>query len=54
MNENIDDNKCPKCGYEKTVRVGFNVNKKGKFPRRKCLNCGITFYEQENKKSEGK
>lgn len=38
---------CPKCGHNKTVRVGFNVTKRGKFPRRKCMGCGSTFYESK-------
>ena len=42
-----EENKCPKCGFEHTVRHGFNVTKKGKFPRRKCLRCGSTFYEKK-------
>lgn len=37
--------KCPKCGSGHTVRHGFNVTKAGKYPRRKCWDCGTTFYE---------
>ena len=36
---------CPQCGDFHTVRHGYNVTKKGKFARRKCQNCGTTFYE---------
>lgn len=38
-------NQCPQCGFGHTVRYGFNVTKKGRFPRRKCMRCGTTFYE---------
>jgi transposase-like protein len=38
---------CWACGSEHTVRHGFNVTKSGKYPRRKCQNCGTTFYEED-------
>ncbi len=38
---------CPECGYDHTVRHGYNVTKQGKFARRKCLKCGSTFYENK-------
>lgn len=46
------DFKCPKCGDFHTVRYGYNVTKSGRFARRKCLNCGSTFYEDKKKKME--
>lgn len=39
--------RCPECGSVHTVRHGYNVTKKGRFPRRKCQQCGTTFYEKE-------
>jgi len=44
--------KCKNCGSFHTVRHGFNTTKSGKFARRKCQECGTTFYEDRNK--EGK
>lgn len=38
---------CPYCGSGNTNRHGFNVTKQGKFPRRKCQECGRTFYEDK-------
>jgi transposase-like protein len=38
---------CPHCKSEHTVRHGYNRTKKGKFPRRKCQECGTTFYESK-------
>jgi len=40
---------CPNlnCRSEHTVRHGFNTTKKGKFARRKCQECGTTFYENK-------
>lgn len=38
----------PECRSTETVRVGYNITKKGRFPRRKCKKCGTTFYEQGN------
>ncbi len=39
--------KCPKCRSGHTVKHGYNVTLKGKFPRRKCQHCGTTFYEKK-------
>jgi len=36
--------KCPNCGSTHTTGHGYNVTKKGKFARRKCQECGTTFY----------
>ncbi len=38
---------CPTCNSEHTVRHGFNTNIGGKRQRRKCQECGHTFYEDE-------
>lgn len=38
---------CPSCGGSHTIRHGFNVTKRGKFARRKCQQCGTTFYENK-------
>lgn len=39
---------CPQCKSNHTVRHGFNVTKKrGKLLRRKCQECGTTFYENK-------
>lgn len=50
MTKKTNDNsfKCPKCGGNYTIRHGFNVTKKGSFPRRKCQQCGVTFYEKHD------
>lgn len=40
----------PDCGSKHTIRHGFNVTKKGKFARRKCQECGTTFYENKEGK----
>ncbi len=42
---------CPKCKSPHTIRHGFNVTKKGRWARRKCQECGTTFYE--NNQGEG-
>jgi len=41
--------KCPNelCKSSHTVRHGYNTTKKGKFARRKCQECGTTFYENK-------
>ncbi len=39
--------KCPKCKSEHIVKHGYHVTLKGKFPRRKCQNCGTTFYKNK-------
>ncbi len=44
---------CPNglCKSYHTVRHGYNVTKKrGKLPRRKCQECGTTFYENKEDK----
>ncbi len=38
---------CPRCKKSHTVRHGFNVTKSGKWARRKCQECGATFYENK-------
>jgi transposase-like protein len=38
---------CPSCKSLHTVRHGWNVTKKGKYARRKCQECGTTFYENK-------
>lgn len=45
--------KCPSCDGEHTVRHGYNVTKTGKFARRKCQQCGTTFYENHSKTQKG-
>ncbi len=40
------DIRCPVCGGH-TVRHGFNTTKSGKWARRKCQECGTTFYEDK-------
>lgn len=43
--------KCPSCGQSHTVRHGYNMTKKGRFARRKCQECGTTFYENREAKA---
>ncbi len=45
---------CPFCKGSHTVRHGFNTTKSGKWARRKCQDCGTTFYEGSTKKMEEK
>jgi transposase-like protein len=41
------NNICDKCGSSHTVRHGTNTTiSKGKRHRRKCQDCGHTFYEE--------
>lgn len=35
--------KCPKCGFESMVVETLPETKNGKYRRRKCKTCGITF-----------
>lgn len=41
------DLKCPECGSAKTVKQGTVTTRKGKKPRRKCQECGRTFYARK-------
>lgn len=44
--------KCPNCGSTHTTGHGYNVTKKGKFARRKCQECGTTFYPDKQEVSK--
>jgi transposase-like protein len=33
--------RCPNCG-EEMVKIGYHTNKRGKWQRYKCMNCGTT------------
>jgi len=39
--------RCRACGSNHTVRHGYNTTKSGKWARRKCQECGSTFYEDK-------
>jgi len=43
---------CPRCQSAKTVRHGFIRNVNGKWQRRKCQDCGHTFYENKLDKEQ--
>lgn len=46
---------CPKCKSTHTTKHGFNVTvTKGKQPRYKCQECGVTFFQAviDKKKEE--
>jgi len=45
----ISIKECPDCKSGYTVRYGFNTTKTGVWRRRKCQECGRTFYENKNK-----
>ena len=39
---------CTNCKSCHTVRHGYNVTKTGRYARRKCQECGTTFYEKDS------
>lgn len=49
----MSEHECPECRSKETVRHGFNTTKHGKFRRRKCNDCGHTFYEETKEVGDG-
>jgi len=40
---------CPECQSTHNIGHGSNITRQGEHARRKCKECGRTFYAEENK-----